>query len=119
LKSADNRLIRPLQNFNDSPLATHSLPVSVLRGYAISNDPRDHPILVHRRALILGSNVQIPPAVPGFVDDITKPLWIHLKRTDDQVGFFGQNVTIFSDPGDLSSSFEIVQDLLKAGLSLD
>lgn len=53
LKSADNRLVCPFQNLNDPTLATCSLPASALRRQAITDNPRNHPIPVHRGALVL------------------------------------------------------------------
>jgi len=84
-----NRLslfVQPHAYFEDVKIKSALLALVAgfrVEGYPISNDPRDHPIPVHRRALILGCNIQIASAVTRFVDDVTKPLWIHLKRTDD------------------------------------
>src|SRR4029077_10720096 len=113
LKSADNSLVRSLKNLDNSTLAGCSLAAPALSRNPITNNPRDHSIPVHRRTLVFSGNVQIAKPVAGFIDDVTKSLRIYLKRPDNQISLFRQNVTILPNAGQLPSSLKIVQESTK------
>ena len=108
LQRPDDRIMCALQNSDHASLAS-SFNASVGR---IPRDASNHAVAVHGCPRVFRRDENVGLA-RFFADQKPISCLMNVEGTGDQIGCGRQNVSIFPDPRDLTSVFEVAQRLVQ------
>ena len=112
LERSNQGVIRPHENSNDPTLLARGRIRARPAGLLRRNDPRHHPVAVHRGESIFRPDIQIGGAC-GFIQDMGASVQVKLDHSREKIRLFGNDESVFPNAGDFSREFQIFQKRIK------